>query len=52
MIIGEIERQLESPEEEATREGVEGGRVSVGEGEGEGEREGEEEERAEETKLV
>ena len=46
-IIGEIERQLEAPEEESRGEGGEGGGGTTGEGEGGGE-----EERMEETKVV
>ena len=55
MIIGEIERQLESPDEETHREGGEGEgeREGRGEGRGEGEAGNEEEEtRADEVKVV
>ena len=48
-IIGEIERQLEAPEEESRGEGGEGGGRTVVEGEGEG---GGEEERMDEEKIV
>ena len=50
MIIGEIERQLEAPEEDSQREGGEGGGGATGEG-GEGVRGGDEE-GMEENKVV